>query len=182
MKLKIGSNLTAALSRTDGTQRWLAAMMGKGKSSVNNYVNNSPVSADDAVSMAHVLDDDQFSQELGSLMLGLIKSFTGSKIPTNMSSLLDYDDFEEDEEKRYLKVNHVRMILANPEELSEREREDLISYLFEKLDSTMMDLTVLTAGADRLGTTLAALLHERMPTYVKMHYVRREDMTWSQKR
>lgn len=182
MKLKIGSNLTAALSRTDGTQRWLAAMTGKGKSSVNNYVNNSPVSADDAVSMAHVLNDDQFSQELGSLMLGLIKSFTGSKIPTNMSSLLDYDDFEEDEEKRYLKVKHVRMILANPEELSEQEREDLISYLFEKLDSTMMDLTVLTAGADRLGTTLAALLHERMPTYVKMHYVRREDMTWSQKR
>ena len=182
MKIKIGTNLASALTRTNGTQRWLSVRTGKSKSSVNNYVNNAPVSANDAVSMAHVLEDDQFSQEMGHMLLGLIKSFTGTKIPKNMSSLLDYDDFEEDEEKRYLKVKHVRMILANPEELSEREREDLISYLFEKLDSTMMDLTVLTAGADRLGTTLAALLHERMPTYVKMHYIRREDITWPQKR
>lgn len=182
MKIKIGTNLASALTRTNGTQRWLSVRTGKSKSSVNNYVNNAPVSADDAVSMAHVLDDDQFSQELGSLMLGLIKSFTGSKIPTNMSSLLDYDDFEEGEEKQYLEAKHIRMVISNPETLDDQEREVLKAYLFEKLDSTMMDLTVLTAGADRLDTTLAALLHERMPTYVKMHYVRREDMTWSQKR
>ncbi|WP_179395019.1 hypothetical protein [Lacticaseibacillus absianus] len=181
MKMQLASPLTRALIKVDGTQRWLAQRVGKSKSSINNYMHGSPVASDDAVEIANVLGDDHFSQELGNMLLGLIKSFTGPRIPGDLTSLLVYDDFEEAEEKRYLEDKNIRMVLSNPEPLDDAEQAALRDYLLEKLDSTVMDLTLLTAGSAKLGITLAQLFRERTPTYIRKHYIRKEDAGWQAK-
>lgn len=178
MKMQLANPLSRALERVGGTQRWLAQVMGKGKSSVNNYMHDAPVTPNDAVAMATALDDDQFSMELGHMMLGLIKAFTGPRIPNDPAALLNYDEFEEREEKSSLEAKQIRMILSSPEELSNRERSDLKAYLFEKLDSTVMDITLLSSGAAKLDLNLMDLFQEREPEYIKKRYLISDEAAW----
>lgn len=178
MKINVGTALSAALERSGGSQRWLGMALHKSKSSVNNYLHGAPVQAGDAVDMAQTLSDSEFSMELGNMMLGLIKAFTGSKIPKELSALEVYDTSEEDEEKQAYQAKHISMIMANPEKLTSTERQALNDYLLEKLDSTVMDLTLLTVGAQKLDMTLMELFKERSDYYVKQRYMRKEPSRW----
>ncbi|WP_204122757.1 hypothetical protein [Lacticaseibacillus mingshuiensis] len=177
--MSAGTLINSAIDRTNTTQRWLAAFLGKSRSTINNFANDRVMQPNDAVDIANALDDSELSMEMGHLMLGLIKAFTGTQIPRSLSALESYDNAEEEEEKAVYASKHIRMILADPEQLSDQQRADLKEYLFEKLDSTVMDLTLLTAGAEKLDLTIMDLFHEREPQYIKKHYLRKETAkTW----
>lgn len=183
LKLKLGRKLSQVIERQGLTQKYLAHMTGRSNATINNYTNDYPVSPNDAVNIANIADDTQFSEEIGNLMLGLLKSFSGPRIPrSNLSALLDVDEFEERQEKQARDLGNIRLLIGNPEGLSADDRKALREYLNQKLDSTLVDMTLLGAGADKLGITLMELFDDRMPEYIKNHYMEAGEPKWQRKR
>ncbi len=183
LRVKFGRKLNQVIERKGLTQKYLAHMTGRSNATINNYTNDYPASPNDAVNLANVADDTQFSEEIGNMMLGLLKSFTGPRMPrSNLSALLDVDEFEEHQEKQARDSGNIRLLIGNPEGLTADDRAALREYLNQKLDSTLVDMTLLGAGADKLGITLMELFDARMPAYIKNHYMEAGEPKWQRKR
>lgn len=183
LRIKLGRQLSQVIERKGLTQKYLAYMTGRSNATINNYTNDYPTSPNDAVNIANIADDTQFSEDLGHMMLGLLKSFSGPRMPrSNLSALLDVDEFEERQEKQARDSGNIRLLIGNPEGLTAADRAALREYLNQKLDSTLVDMTLLGAGADKLGITLMELFDARMPAYIKNHYMEAGEPKWQRKR
>ncbi|WP_125710133.1 helix-turn-helix domain-containing protein [Lacticaseibacillus porcinae] len=183
IRIKLGHKLSQVIERQGLTQKYLAHMTGRSNATINNYTNDYPASPNDAVNIANIADDTQFSEDLGHMMLGLLKSFSGPRMPrSNLSALLDVDEFEERQEKQARDSGNIRLLIGNPEGLTTADRAALREYLNQKLDSTLVDMTLLGAGADKLGITLMELFDDRMPAYIKNHYMEAGEPKWQRKR
>ncbi|MHA3065762.1 helix-turn-helix domain-containing protein [Lacticaseibacillus saniviri] len=171
--MTIAPILDAALIKLGKPQKALAEETGLSKSTINNYVNGSSVKPNEAVDIAQAIDDSQLSMELGHMMLGLIKSFDGGAFYHDVRGIHAFDQLEEAEEKRVYEAGQIELIMNTPHPTQE-QRAKLKRYLLEKLDSTVMDVTLLSAGAEQFGLTIMDLFEERMAEYERKGYMRKE--------
>lgn len=178
MKAQIGNVLYQALIRNGLTQKAIAIETKLSKSTVNNYINNSNIRPNEATDIADTINDSEFSMEIGHLFLGIIKNFTGDRFARSLPAVNDFDEIEEAEEKRAYVENGIQAILASGQPLNAQERKRLQEFAFEKLDSTVMDLTLLTMITEKLDITLMELFAERMPYYKEQHYMRKDEQVW----
>lgn len=178
MKAQIGNILYQALLRNGLTQKAVAIETKMSNSTINNYTNNGRIRPTEAVDVADVVDDSEFSMQLGHLFLGVIKNFTGDRFARSLPAVNDFDEIEETQEKRAYVENGIQAILASGTPLTQEERARLKSFSLEKLDSTVMDLTLLTMIAEKLNVTLMELFADRMPYYKEQHYMRKDEQVW----
>ncbi|MDN6333829.1 MAG: hypothetical protein L0J72_03890, partial [Lacticaseibacillus paracasei] len=69
--------------------------------------------------------------------------------------------------------------LANDPSFTRDDAKNLKAYAFEKLDSTVADLTELNAICEMLGISIMDLFSERLPHYQKLHYMRKDEQAWN---
>ncbi|MCG4280884.1 helix-turn-helix domain-containing protein [Lacticaseibacillus saniviri] len=171
--MTLGPMLEAVLLKVGMPQKALAAETRLSKSTINNYVHGTSVKPNEAVDIARSLEDSQFSMELGNMMLGLIKAFDGGAFYHDVRGIHAFDQLEEAEEKRVYEAGQIELIMNTPHPTQE-QRAQLKRYLLEKLDSTVMDVTLLAAGAEQFGLTIMDLFEERMSEYERKGYMRKE--------
>lgn len=177
MKMNISNPLNWSLNKTKVTQKSLAFDTGLSKATINNYVAGGNVRPNEAVDIANVLRESDFSMEMGNMMLGLLKAFNGDAFYHRIESFDAFDTKEEREEKEAYERYDVRTLLNSPH-LTAEQVEHLRKYSDEKLDSVVMGMTYFAAIAEALGTTPMDLFRERMPYYKAQHYMKGDDPTW----
>ncbi|TLF43580.1 MULTISPECIES: hypothetical protein [Lacticaseibacillus] len=178
MKATISSPLNRFATRTNTPQKVIAYAAKLGRSTINNYFHGTPIRANEATDIANSMNDSELSYEMANLFLGIPKLFSGDGIYHDLRGLLFTDKREEDEEKASF-IKYDIEGLANDPNFTRDDAKNLKAYAFEKMDSTVADLTELNAICEMLGISIMDLFSERLPHYQKLHYMRKDEQAWN---
>ncbi|WP_155286084.1 hypothetical protein [Lacticaseibacillus zhaodongensis] len=182
MKLQMSTLLHRHLEKTGEPRKAIAIDAGLTRSTGNDYIHGANVPGGTAIDIATALNDADLSMSLGHAMLGLLTAFNGDKWEHNSKAALDsYDAHEEMQEKQSYENNDIRTLLST-NELSDSDRRKLKKWLAEKLDSTVMDMTLIANVCQQLGTSPMDLFESRLPLYKKEHYMKEDEPKWHKER
>lgn len=178
-RFTIGKFLADSLKRNDGTQKGLAQDAGLSKSTTNDYINDKAVAANEAVNLANSLNDPVASMQIGNAMLGLLKAFDGDGLFQDARGIYAKDVIEEREEKDAQNRDRIFDILNDPV-ITDDDKQKLQEWVVEKMDSTVMDITLLVTVTKMLGTTMTEMFDQRIPYYQQRRYMKGDESGWQQ--
>lgn len=180
MKESINQPLNRYAARTNTPQKFFAFAAKLGRSTINNYFHGTKVRPNEAVDIANAMNDTEMTYQMAHLFLGVPKLFTGDGMYHDLRGLLYTDKREEAEEKQAFVEQDVEA-LANDPDFRPEDAKHLKTYAFEKLDSTVADLTELSVICQQLNMSLMDLFAQRMPYYKRKKYMKEDEDTWKSK-
>lgn len=157
------------------SQKELGQQTHIGRGTISNYLTDDyPIPIDEMVNIAKAINDDETVFNLVFELLGTLPMFNGSKIKNSADAYANFMEDEEQEERTYLQINHIKSKLSS-QYLSDSEKHDVRCWSLELLDEILMELGVLMRAAEASDTSVRNLIHERMPIYIEKHYMKGAD-------
>ena len=81
----------------------------------------------------------------------------------------------ESNERKMLKHDIERIILKNPEYLSEQDISKIVAYASEYLDEVIVEITLLSSLCDLASIDIRYLSEQRFPYWEQLGYMRKEN-------
>lgn len=177
MSVILRKSLIEVLNKKNEKKKDVAREISTSQQSLSDWTsqnNVKPVTIENALRLSDHFRDSTFTMEVIHQFFGMFKTCDGDVYRKDPSSLNRLQKIESNERKA-LKHDVERIILKNPEYLSEQDISKIVAYANEYLDEVIVEITLLSSLCDLASIDIRYLSEQRFPYWEQLGYMRKEN-------